>query len=224
MLDATIEAAPEFPALDPGLTLLKTDDRAAEALHSLVLDHLLLNETEAVWVDARNNATTQPLAKLAPSMQLLDRVNVARAFTAFQHFGIIDDLPPAISDDVSLLVLPAIDWFYAGDDLHSGEGEKMLTAILERVQCLAEQRELPVLITRHEQTGVSCHVTEYTDAQLECTLTQFGPRFTGTDFETLLFECPGGVQTTLAFWRRILQHRHESSLETPMEGIAVGSD
>lgn len=224
MLDATIEAAPEFPALDPGLTLLETDDRAAEALHSLVLDHLLLNETEAVWVDARNNATTQPLAKLAPSMRVLDRIDVARAFTPFQHFGIIDDLPPAISDDVSLLVLPAVDWFYTGDDLRRGEGEEMLTAVLERVQCLAEQRDLPVLITRHGQAGVNCPVTEYTDARLTCTLTQFGPRFTGSEFETLLFECPGGVQTTLAFWRRVLQHRHESSLETPTEGIAIGSN
>lgn len=220
---AAIDSQVEFPSLDAGVTHLTMDDRATGALQSLLLDHLLVNDGDAYWVDARNNATTTTLARIAPSMRLLDRVQVARGFTPFQHYSIVEDLPGLLESDVSMLVLPAVDWLYSEDDLRRGEGETMLAGVLETVSRVASEHDIPVIISsqlREHSKVVATHV----DRELECTLTRFGPRFSGDEFETLLFECDTGVQTTLAFWRRVLQSRHATMPQQPaMEVSPVGT-
>ncbi|MFB6146287.1 MAG: hypothetical protein ABEJ08_01200 [Halobacteriaceae archaeon] len=82
-----------LPTLDDGVTLLDVEGRAVPALQSLVLDCLLTSDGPALWVDARGHVTTTSLARLAPGRRLLDRVHVARGFTAFQHYGALCDLP-----------------------------------------------------------------------------------------------------------------------------------
>lgn len=66
---------PELPTLDSGIHLLETDSRNSGALQSLVLDHLLTqsDRTNAVWIDSHGNGSTQPFARLAPSMRVLNR-------------------------------------------------------------------------------------------------------------------------------------------------------
>lgn len=220
-----IERVPAFPTLDPGITLLSATERATGALQSLVLDHLLVDGGEARWIDARGNAGTTHLARVAPSMQVLDRVQVARAFTPFQHYSLVEDLEPALTDAVSLFVLPAVEFFYAADDVGRAEGETMLEHALAEIGSLAEERGLPALLTRHSATGVGSIVPEYADTRLECRMTQFGPRFTGGEFETLVFETTGGVQTTLAYWRRVLETRHDPARAAgPREVASRGAD
>ena len=74
-----------LPSLDDGITLLDVEgSRGVPILQSLVLDHLLFHDGPAFWVDANGHATTT-LAQIAPSRRLLDRIHVARGFTAYQH-------------------------------------------------------------------------------------------------------------------------------------------
>lgn len=215
---------PKLPQLEPGVTLLTSDGRARGALQSLVLDHVLVNETGAVWIDSKDNAATTSLTKLAPSRRVLDRIRVARAFTAFQHYSLIEDLPAELASETSLVVVPAIEWFYVNDDLCGGEGETMLTHALERLADIAATHNVPVLVSSASQGGLGSCLEDYCDERLECVTTRFGPRFKGDDFETLLFDCEGGVQTTLAFWRRVLERRHSTRISTePTEVLHVGS-
>ena len=58
-----------------------------------MLDHLLLHDGPAFWVDANGHATTTVLAQIAPSRRLLDRIHIARGFTAYQHYGAVCNLP-----------------------------------------------------------------------------------------------------------------------------------
>ena len=52
-----------LPSLDDGLTLLSADgSRGVPILQSIVLDHLLLHDGLAVWVDANGRVTTTTLA------------------------------------------------------------------------------------------------------------------------------------------------------------------
>ncbi len=217
---------PTLPSLDAGVTLLASDGRTTGALQSLVLDHLLLSDGGCLWVDADGHATTTSLADLAPSRRTLDRIRVARAFTAFQHYGLVGTLPEATGPGPSLLVAPAVDRFYAADDLHAGEGETMLDGALETLGELAAARDLPVLVTRHDPRGLGRRVAERCDETLECTRTRFGPRFSGDGFETLVYDRPGGgVQTTLAFWRRVLLRRHRHAVGAAgAAGTADGAD
>jgi hypothetical protein len=216
--------APTLPQLEPGVTLLTTDGRARGALQSLALDHVLLEDSTAVWVDSKHNAATTSLAKVAPSRRLLGRIRVARAFTAFQHYSLVEDLPAAVDETTSLVVVPAVEWFYANDDLCEGEGATMLARALEGLRDLAAERELPVLVSVRSECGIGGDVEAYCDERLECVATRFGPRFSGETFETLLFDCEGGVQTTLAFWRRVLEERHSTRLPDDATGVTpVGS-
>ena len=57
-----------LPSLDDDITLLDIDGgRGVPILQSLVLDHLLLHDSPAFWVDANGHATTTTLAQIAPS-------------------------------------------------------------------------------------------------------------------------------------------------------------
>lgn len=218
---------PAFPTLEPGVTLLTTDGRSTGALQSLVLDRVLLEDGAALWVDADGHASTASLATVAPSRRTLDRIRVARAFTAFQHYSLLESLEAALAglgDAGELVVAPSVEWFYANDDLRGGEGEAMLTRGLELLSELAAAHDAPVLVSRSDADGLGDVVAAHSDAVLECTRTQFGPRFAGDDFETLVYECRGGVQTTLAFWQRALERRHAGALAAESgEVVRVGT-
>lgn len=150
LADRADPAAAEMllPSLDDGLTLLDVEGgRGVPVLQSLVLDHLLLHDGPAFWIDADGHATTTTFARIAPSQRLLDRIHVARGFTAYQHYGAVRDLstavnqsiqrstsdagtrdrrPPGRDDDTSphtpsLIVAPALD---APDGVRSASGHR----------------------------------------------------------------------------------------------------
>jgi hypothetical protein len=53
---------------------------------------------------------------------------------------------------------------------------------------------------------------------------QVGPRFAGDEFETLVYPLDGGlVQTTLAFWKRVLVERHPSLADAPATSEVTAS-
>jgi hypothetical protein len=143
-----------LPQLDDGITLLDVEGgRGVPILQSLVLDHLLLHDGPAFWVDANGHATTT-LAQIAPSQRLLNRIYVARGFTAYQHYGAVCDLPTAVNKSIqmsttnagaagrgapsrdedtsphtpALIVAPAVDAQYRADDTLSETHAKTLQA------------------------------------------------------------------------------------------------
>ncbi|WP_264782682.1 hypothetical protein [Haladaptatus sp. T7] len=203
--------SPTLPTLGSGITLLEVDDRTTGALQSLVLDHLLLEDGSAIWVDAQRHGATQPLAQIAPSMRLLDRIRIARAFTPWQHSSLLRDLKSAVTADTTLVILPAFDWFYRSDDLGQGDGKRMLAAGLEFVTELAAETDSPILVTLDSDDSFTAPIRAAVDDVVRCRGTTFGPRFTGNDFETLVYSLENGlVQTTFAFWKQVLTTRHPS--------------
>lgn len=215
---------PELPTLRPGVRLLDTDERLVTALHALVLDHVLMNDGSAYWVDSRGHATTTSLARLAPSLRTLDRIHVARGLTAFQHYSLIDDLESIIDQDASLVVVPAIDAMYRGDDLGRGEPEDLLAGVLERIDSIAHTHDLPVLVTRQTRDALTAPVEKIAEESITCEQTRFGPRFSADGFETLVYPLGNGmVQTTLAYWREILAARI-TARQQQSTGIAYGAD
>lgn len=213
---------PELPSLEPGMTLLDSDDRGA--LHSLVADHAMRSRGDVHWVDVGGHATTRPMARMA-GRRLLKRVQVARAFTAFQHHSIVESLAERAREgvlDTTLIVAPAVDAAYLDDDLREREAEAMALGSLARLYGVARSTGCPLLVT-HED-GFEGHVEQAADRVLECRSTPLGPRFTGDGFETLVYPSAAGMQTTLAFWRRVIQARRRRTTETPKSPeVAVGT-
>lgn len=225
--DAT---TPVLPTLEDRWYLLETDGRPTGPLQSLVLDHLLLNDGPVYWVDAGGHARSDALARLAPSERLLERVRVARGFTAHQHAALVDRVADLVDDGTALLVLPAVDAMYRGDDLQGAGADAMLRTTVDRVAAIRREHDLPVVTTCRERDDLTAPVAERVETTLRCEATRFGPRFVGDDFETLVYDAGGGyVQTTLAFWRRVLEARAGARAGTaaptaPPEVVARGSD
>ena len=224
-----------LPSLNDGLTLLNVDDsRGVLLLQLLVLDHLLLHDGLAVWVDTNGHATTTTLARIAPSQRLLDRIHVARGFIAYQHYGAVCNLPTAVNRIIrdstatdsgrprqpqnpdgaphipSLIVAPAVDAQYRADDSLGERHTATLQArTLARLQAYAEGYDVPVLLTRSERDEFTAPVARAANHHLECVHTRMGPRIRGEDFETLVYPVDDGAyyQTTFAYWRQLLEVR-----------------
>lgn len=226
-----------LPSLDDGITLLDVDgSRGVPILQSLVLDHLLMHDGPAFWVDANGHATTTKLAQIAPSERLLDRIHVARGFTAYQHYGAVDELSTAVNQSIqqsteptqssgqqpsrqeddssphtpSLIVVPAVDAQYRTDDTLSDQHAETLQArTLARLATYADGYDIPVLVTRCECDEFTTPIATAADQHLECEQTRMGPRFVGDDFETLVYPVDDGAyyQTTFAYWRQVIEAR-----------------
>nr|WP_204366368.1 hypothetical protein [Natrialba taiwanensis] len=226
-----------LPSLEDGITLLDVDgDRGVPILQSLVLDHLLLHDGPAFWIDANGLATTATLTQIAPSQRLLNRIHVARGFTAYQHYGAVCDLPTAVNKSIqmsttdaraagrrapsrdedtsphtpALIVAPVVDAQYRADDtLGETHAETLQARTLARLATYAEGYDIPVLVTRNERNKFTESVATVADHHLECEQTRMGPRVIGEDFETLVYPVDDGAyyQTTFAYWRQLLAAR-----------------
>jgi len=226
-----------LPQLDDGITLLDVEEgRGVPILQSLVLDRLLLHDGPAFWVDANGHATTTTLAQIAPSQRLLNRIHVARGFTAYQHYGAVCDLPSAVNKSIqmsttnagatgrrapsrdedtsphtpALIVAPAVDAQYRADNTLGETHAKTLQArTLARLATYADGYDIPVLVTRAQRDDFTAPVATAADHHLECEQTRMGPRVVGEDFETLVYPVDDGAyyQTTFAYWQQLLAAR-----------------
>jgi len=226
-----------LPQLEDGITLLDVEGgRGVPILQSLVLDHLLLHDGPAFWVDANGHATTTTLAQIAPSQRLLNRIHVARGFTAYQHYGAVCDLPTAVNqyiqastadtgaigrggpgrdEDASphtpaLIVAPAVDAQYrANDTLGETHAKTLQARTLARLATYADGYDIPVLVTRNERNEFTESIATFADHHLECERTRMGPRVVGEGFETLVYPVDDGAyyQTTFAYWRQLFAAR-----------------
>lgn len=195
---------PELPAPEPGVQLFDAEE-LDRALHALVVDWLFAAGGETCWIGPGQHARSGPLADLAPSDRILDRVHVARAFTPFQHLGLLQSVAESPH---TLVVVPELDRHYRGDDLLAGEGREMLLTGLSALAAAAREGAT-VLVTCQRADEFSQPIEAAADRELRCEQTPFGPRFSTGDSETLVYPAEGGtVQTTLAFWRRVLAARN----------------
>jgi len=206
---------PELPTLDTGLTLVQCEGDPRLVLQTLAVDKLLLEGGHAVWLGTGRYATTETLVEVAPDRRILDRVHVARAFQAYQHTVLVQRLEQVIDDSTAVIVLPDIDMHYRSSDLQAADGQDMLVRSLAPLARIAREYEIPVLCTRTRDDEFSKPVEAATSSTLVAEETPIGPRFVGEEFETLVYPLEDGwVQTTLAFWRRVLEARkpiHQSA-------------
>lgn len=216
--------APTLPTLD-GPTVLDVPDEVRGAVHALVCDHLLATDGPVWWVDAAGHADAARLADLLPSRRCLDRIRVARGFTPYQHHTLCRRLGDATrtgcrdgEDAPALVVCPALDARYRDGDLPHGAARRLLTSAVEHVTAVADRDNCPLLLTRTTPDSFTAPVTAACDTRLACRRTRFGPRFVAVDqhgrpaddgAETLTYDVGNGwLQTTLAYWRTLLERRH----------------
>jgi hypothetical protein len=167
-----------------------------------------MNDGTTYWVDAAGHARTDTLARIAPGTRLLRRIQVARGFTAYQHAALIDGVAERITSETALVVAPAIDVMYRDDDSYGVDTAALLRTAVSTLTNRCRECDIPLVVTCHRRDALSAPVARHVDETIRCETTGFGPRFVGDHFETLVYPLEEGfVQTTLAFWRHVLDRR-----------------
>jgi hypothetical protein len=233
--------ATALPTLD-GPTVLDTTDDVRGAVHALVCDRHLTTDGPVWWVDAAGHADAARLADLLPSRRSLDRIRVARGFTPYQHHTLCRRLGDAVraacrdgEGAPALVVCPAVDAPYRDGDLPHGAARRLLASAVGRVGTVADRYDCPVLLTRTATDSFTAPIVEACPTRLGCRRTRFGPQFVTVDrhgrpvddIETLTYDVGDGwVQTTLAYWRAVLERRHAaydaSDADTASREVLVG--
>ena len=116
-----------------------------------------------------------------------------------------------------------LDLLYREAETYVDEVEDLLVRTLATVACVADRHDIPALVTRSQVDSFSEPLAAAAQETISCEQTKFGPRFVSENFETLVYPLGDGrVQTTLAFWKRVLQARASVSetTETP-QGVTV---
>lgn len=170
----------------------------------------------AYWIDARNAAAPQLLSECAASPHHLEPLQIARAFTAYQHHSLVREVTRHVDASTELLVAPNVASLYHDADLSEWEREDLLAASLETLAELGRVLECPVLVTsavdEHADT-----IAAYAATRIECVRTRDGIRLeaahsdgksdaTGGAGEGLTIDETAGYwheeywQTTIPYW------------------------
>jgi len=202
----TSESRPDaaLPELDSGLTLLETSHPHSTALHQLALDTVQQVDGVAYWVDARNTSSSYTLHEVAPHRRLLQRIRLARGFTAYQHFMLIRRVVNRASARTGCIVVPDLASLYRDDDVPDYEATAMLDAVLAALSEVADVYDIPVLVTDAAGDGLTEQVTSEVATSYECEQTGMGHRFVGEDYETTVYWEDGYWQTTIPYWVDLL--------------------
>lgn len=222
------EPIAELPELDADITLVDVDEElGVTPVQTLVIDRLLVDGGDAVWVDGANRAKTARLRELAPHPRYLDRVTVGRGFTPYQHTSLVDRLAGRLESTPGVVVATSVDRLYRSDDLATERGTEMLVRTIAALARVGRVHDVPVIVTRVREDEFSAPLANAAKTRLRCRKTAFGPRFedpdTGT--ETLVYHSGDGwVQTTLAYWQEVLEHRvrmHEqAAVSQPISAVS----
>lgn len=192
------------PDLSTGVTQLAAPSDAP-ALYRVVADHLAERGGPALWVDARNRASTYALYEAAAVDSHLRGLRIARAFTAYQHHELVRRTVREASARTTLLVAPELPALYRDDDVPDGEARTLLRSTVATLAELADACDLPVLVTdsgpADRLAGV---VDDALDRTVTCERTRMGWRFDGPEFATEAYAGRGWWQTTIPYWAELL--------------------
>lgn len=191
---------PDLPQLDAGdVTALRRESPRDSSLHRLVVDELGRAD-EALWLDARNNASTYTLYEVAPGTARLDDLRIARAFTAYQHHSIARRLVREATPETDLVVVPCLASLYRDPDLPAERATRLLRSTLSILEALATAVDAAVLVTVERDDRATERVLGAADRELEARSTAEGVAFEGDDYVTPGYWGTGFWQTTVPYW------------------------
>ena len=194
---------PTTPRADPGLTVLRCPHPRSGALHRVAVRTMQDVAGPVYWIDARNTASTYALSDLAPTDRVLDQIRIARAFTAYQHFTLVERVVNRVTPRTGCIVAPNLPSLYCDDDVPDHEAEDMFEAVCKALATLGDNLDLPILIstvTERFDEVVSTHATR----TIECIETDLGYRFEGEDITTHGYWHGDQWQTTIPYWVDLL--------------------
>ena len=194
-LDAT-------PEVEKGINLVRKPGRMP-ALQALTAKSLAGKQSKAVWADVKNEASTYALAGQKPS--LLEKVEIGRAFTPFQHHKLVHELEDFIDSDTEVLVVPHFPLLYLSGSTNEWESEELFEESWNEVKRLQKKYGLKVIVTVPNSESQLCLKVEADAGKvIEVEKTSSGWKYSSEDFDTRAYRKNSKIfQTTIRFWERV---------------------
>lgn len=187
------------------MTVVRTPHRRSGAIHHLAVATVRRTDGPAYWVDARNTASTYALYEHAAADRVLERLHLARAFTAYQHRTLVDRVLNRANRETGCLVAPNVAALYRDEDVPDHEAEPLFDAAMATLADVAETVEGPVLVTDSgPDDALADTLRAHANAEIRCERTDLGYRYEGPDFETDVYWGAGFWQTTIPYWVALL--------------------
>ncbi len=147
---------PHLPCIDlqdfksPGITVIEgSTGMVPEVLYRLCAASVVSLDRDAIFVDGWNSFNPYAVSKVAkflgaPPKKVLSRIHVARAFTEYQMYGILDEmLHEAIQSwNPAVLAVSYLPTLFSGAD-----GKRLFEPILERIKSLTASSGIITAIT-----------------------------------------------------------------------------
>ncbi|MFB6242438.1 MAG: hypothetical protein ABEJ36_06590 [Candidatus Nanosalina sp.] len=208
----------EAPDPDPGISRIEID--AEVPIFQIILGRNLSGSNgKAVWIDSGNEASTYALAS-AGNQEIMQRVKIGRAFTAFQHFHLVNRIEEFLEPETEYIVLPNIDQQYR-EGVSEKESQDLFQDLLAKLESIKSERpEIRILYSffREDTSQIVLQMKSMTDESVEIERSSQGLRRKSKREETMFYSKPGFIQTTIPYWRRKRFENPENTVRVNYSG------
>jgi hypothetical protein len=207
------------PEPEKGVNRVEIDEDIP--VFQLILGQHLSNTGEkAIWIDSGNEASTYALSS-AGSHELLHRVQIGRAFTAFQHYHIVNRIEEFLEPETRYIVMPNIDQQYRNGNVSEKEMKDLFSDLISKIESLREERPgIKILYSFFDSRPheIKTELRQITDNSIEIERTGHGLRNKSGTREQLFYREKGCIQTTIPFWKREKHENPENTVKVEYDG------
>jgi hypothetical protein len=128
---------------------------ASDILHLMCIRAVTELDEEVIWIDGGNAVEPYTLSMLCKRFGLdahdtLSRVNIARAFTAYQLVSLMDDVfDEAGRSSPAMIIVSSISDMFMDKDMRRTESRQLLRRCAEGIVEVTRSREAITLVTSH---------------------------------------------------------------------------
>ncbi len=145
----------------------------------------------AIWLDVGNEASTYQLAAETDE-ETLDRVQVARAFTPYQHNTLANTIGEMTESSTEMLILPNVDVLY--HELSSWEKRQMMKDSWAEIKRLTRSEQLKTVYSVRSRKETPSTVLESAG--------NFILDLEEERKKKYYYRDRGSLQTTMNYWRK----------------------
>lgn len=188
------------PELAEGLNLVKKPEDIP-VFQMLTASELEGYSQKAVWIDTKNESSTYALSQYG-DLNIMENVEIGRAFTAFQHHSLIQQLEEFVDKNTRLLVVPNISYLYVEGQLSDWEAEELFQETWEKLKEVQEKYELKVLLSADLAPQIPYYVSSDCVNEIKVERKSEGLKYDSENFDQMIYRKNGEVQTTMRYWEK----------------------
>lgn len=173
----------QTPKVVDGWNLVETGTTLA---FPALIKYLASEHEKILWIDCSNQANTHYFES---SPELLEKIYIARAFTALQHQQLCKNI-----GEYDLIVAPEIDRLYDESSLYRTEAVEIFRDMIETL-------EGKILYSTSGEIGFAAQ--KKADNKIKVEQTGQGLKFSQKNHQTQVYADNTGVQTTVSFYEEV---------------------